>query len=541
MCHSFPRNIRSVLADLPPSLDETYEKALLGINREKREYARQVYQCLVVSIRPLRVEELADILAIQFDEAPYPTFNAARCPEDTEEAVMSACSSLVAVVEEGGHRAVQFSHFSVKEYLTSERLSTAEERLSYYHILPEPAHTILAHACLSVLLQLNDKVERNTVDHFPLALYAAQYWVDHAQFWDGSSPVQELMKRLFDPAMPHFAAWDWFYDIDNGRKQPMSETHPTRPKAVPLYYASLCGFHDLVKHLLVTYPQDVNARGGHHVTSLHAALTRLRDVDHPTLREKGHVKVAQLLLQHGADVKVRDDEYLTPLHIAAECGDTEVIRSLIKRGADTNAEDFDWSTPLSLASRRGRRGVAQLLLEHGARVGHQDFFGQTPMHEALDNGHADIARLLLDSGADANAQGISLLTPLHLAAGGGELAVVRLLIERGAKLDSWNEMGWTPLHSASEHGDSEIVRLLISRGADPNARSKDQETPLLLATRKGKLEVARLLSEHTNTDINSRDLPSGHALQHAEVESVAGLHGSGALAEGPEGTRPRPR
>jgi hypothetical protein len=51
----------------------------------------------------------------------------------------------------------QFSHFSVKEYLTSERLAQAEEHLSYYHILPEPAHTVLARASLSVLLQLDDK------------------------------------------------------------------------------------------------------------------------------------------------------------------------------------------------------------------------------------------------------------------------------------------------------------------------------------------------------------------------------------------------
>jgi Ankyrin repeats (3 copies) len=402
LCYCLPRNIRNVLADLPRKLDKTYEKALLGIHEEKREYALQVYQCLVVSIRPLRVEELADILAIGFDEAASPVFNAAWRPEnaeEAEEAVMSACSSLVALVDRGGHQVVQFSHFSVKEYLKSERLSTAENRLSYYHILPEPAHTILAHACLSVLLQLNDNIDRNTINNFPLALYAARHWVDHAQFGDVSSHVQELMKRLFDPAMSHFAAWVWLYDIDHDRTQPMSETHPTRPEAVPLYYASLCGFYGLVEQLLVAHPQHVKAEGGHHVTSLHAALN------------KGHVKVVKLLLQHGADVKARDSEYLTPLHVAAEYGDTEVIQSLIDHGADTNAEDYDQSTPLSLASRGGRLEAAKLLLEHGARVGHQNYIGQTPIHEALDNGHDDVVRLLLDRGADANAQGRSLRTP----------------------------------------------------------------------------------------------------------------------------------
>ena len=76
---------------------------------------------------------------------------------------MSVCSSLIAIVDQGGHQVVQFSHFSVKEYLTSERLAAAEERLSYYHILPEPAHTTLAHASLSVLLHLDDTIGRDTM------------------------------------------------------------------------------------------------------------------------------------------------------------------------------------------------------------------------------------------------------------------------------------------------------------------------------------------------------------------------------------------
>ena len=156
--------------DLPITLDETYCRTLLAIDGEKREYAQRLFRCLMVSIRPLHVEELAEILAIQFDKAELPTFNASWRPENAEEAVISVCSSLIAIVDRNGHQVVQFSHFSVKEFLTSERLATAEERLSYYHILPESAHTILAHASLSVLLQLDDKTDRNTIDHLPLAL-----------------------------------------------------------------------------------------------------------------------------------------------------------------------------------------------------------------------------------------------------------------------------------------------------------------------------------------------------------------------------------
>ena len=143
-----------MLEDLPKTLDETYGRTLLGIDEEKREYAQRLFRCLVASIRPLRVEELAEVLAVRFPKAAPPAFNPAWRPENAEEAVLSACSSLISIVDTGGKQVVQFSHFSVKEYLTSERLTTAEERLSCYHILPEPAHTILAQASLSVLLQL---------------------------------------------------------------------------------------------------------------------------------------------------------------------------------------------------------------------------------------------------------------------------------------------------------------------------------------------------------------------------------------------------
>ena len=120
-----------MLEDLPKTLDETYGRTLLGIDEEKREYAQRLFRCLTISIRPLRVEELAEVLAIRFPKAAPPTFNAAWRPENAEEAVLSACSSLISIVDRGDHQIVQFAHFSVKEYLTSERLATVEERLSY--------------------------------------------------------------------------------------------------------------------------------------------------------------------------------------------------------------------------------------------------------------------------------------------------------------------------------------------------------------------------------------------------------------------------
>jgi hypothetical protein len=128
-----------------------------------------------VAIRPLDVKELAEVLAVDFDDAEgIPKLKPDWRWEDEEQALLTSCSSLITTVETDDSRVVQFSHFSVKEYLTSERLATSSGDVSRYHIDLEPAHTILAQACMGILLQPDDRVEENDVrKRSPLAGYAA--------------------------------------------------------------------------------------------------------------------------------------------------------------------------------------------------------------------------------------------------------------------------------------------------------------------------------------------------------------------------------
>ena len=187
------------------TLDETYERILLGIDREKREHAIRLLNCLAFSRRPLSVKELAEVLSVRFDTT-IPTLDTSLRPVDADEAVLSACSTLVAIIEPDHPtffhydvRVVQFSHYSVKEYLTSERLAKSDkEDLSQYYISSEPAHTIIAHSCISTLLQPDIHIEDLT-NISPLVVYAAQNWFHHAQCDNVASRIQDGMERLFDP------------------------------------------------------------------------------------------------------------------------------------------------------------------------------------------------------------------------------------------------------------------------------------------------------------------------------------------------------
>ena len=132
----------------------TYEQILKGIPKAKEEQARRLSQCLTVAVQPLRVEELTELLAFDFGASAggeIPKLSADWRLRDQEEVILSICSSLITIVQNYKSPVVQFSHFSVKEYLTSPHLAHRNCDISHFHIQLEPAHTILTQACLGTL------------------------------------------------------------------------------------------------------------------------------------------------------------------------------------------------------------------------------------------------------------------------------------------------------------------------------------------------------------------------------------------------------
>jgi hypothetical protein len=357
--------VRRTLDELPESLDETYERVLKEIKKPNRDHARRLLQCLVVAIRPLQVEELVEVLAVDFDTADgIPKLNPKWRWEDEEQALLASCSSLIVIVKSGESRVVQFSHFSVREFLTSTRLASSSGEISRYHIALEPAHTILAQACMSILLRSDDRDEQSDNDvgkDSPLARYAAKHWVAHAQFEHVSSHLRSSMESLFDLDKPYFAAWLKLYDIDT--PSPAYSTFyvftDDERGASPLYYAALCGFQDLVENLIVKYPQHVNASGGWYVTPLVAALAGK------------HFQTAELLRLNGADPNVQCLFGNTPLHSAACYGDVEMVQVLVNLEADVNIRNNRGRSPLDCASMNSsddaRGEIMKLLSEHGAQ------------------------------------------------------------------------------------------------------------------------------------------------------------------------------
>ncbi|MHC5085877.1 MAG: ankyrin repeat domain-containing protein [Planctomycetota bacterium] len=76
-------------------------------------------------------------------------------------------------------------------------------------------------------------------------------------------------------------------------------------------------------------------------------------------------ETAQLLLDHGADVNIIDNnEKWTALMFAAAEGQVENVKILLKYGADWKLTDIDGDTAASFAAKNGHQQVAQIIEEH---------------------------------------------------------------------------------------------------------------------------------------------------------------------------------
>jgi len=372
-------------------------------------------------------------------------------PENAEDAVLSACSTLISIIEFQQWKIV---HFSVKEFMTSDRLQTANVgNLCRYHIPLDAAHITLARACRAVLLQLGETVVIRRIAGFPLAFYSARHWEDHSKYDETRPEVRGVIEELLDPRMPYLAAWTFICDVEAAWYENAASINDLEdPEPLPrisLNYAAVYGFKVLTEYLITTLGQDINSNIAYNGTPLHAAS------------DGGHIDTVRVLLDHGADV---------------------------------NADRFGYR-PLYSACYRGHVEIARLLLEHGSPLDGSN--GLQALFAACRIRRVEAVRLLLQYNVDVNASDEARWTALHWATATNCPEVIELLLEYGANVNARNADNDTPLYIASRDGALESVQTLLRHGADVHIRGGDENwTPFRVATSYEHSEVARLLLEH---------------------------------------------
>ena len=153
-------------------------------------------------------------------------------------------------------------------------------------------------------------------------------------------------------------------------------------------------------------------------------------------------KTVRLLIEHGADVKAKDETHTTPLHLASKLGISEIVQLLIKCGGDVTSRDWEHKTPLHMASFWVGARTVLLLIQRMVDKNEQD-----PSIRMCDK--AETVELLIDNGADVTSQDETKSTPLHLASSVGSAKTAWVLIEHGADVAAQDVHRRTPLHLAS--------------------------------------------------------------------------------------------
>ena len=277
---------------------------------------------------------------------------------------------------------------------------------------------------------------------------------------------------------------------------------------------------------------------------------------------RGHLEVAAVLLEAGADPRRADGFGQAPLHYARtpeaiallerhgaaaiepprargpasvadaiEAGNADEVRALLGKGADPSAPG-PWGAPITRALFRQRWDIAAVLAEAGANLKLSD--GAGCASTSRDCHAIEIARL-----ASLHAPTLAILKArgldLNACSANGHSALTSLIVEPA-------------LAVASVHGGARVdppdavarVRTLLEQGADANRRC-GEATPLMLAVAAlgkprslalaiaehgGRIEYRGEVRERPNAPATAPSaLPAGGGLRGALPKPIEDIHG----------------
>ena len=544
--------LQKALHALPRTLDETYARILAKIRGEYQEYAFTMLQWLCFSPRPLRLEELAEVVAISNEEPWIHPEERLADPQD----VLTICSTLItteSITKESSsgegdgvnpaifycrcrdrinhpgpihpstcvcfwpyHSAdslrrdynedhpktlqthVRLAHFSVKEYLTSSRIPTDED--FSFKIHESDAHSKMYSSCLAYLLYINkiDRSQRDIWLEYPLIFHATHYQYTHAQ------SVERHQECI--PPLTLKLALKFLLNEENSFENWLAMSQEIGP---PLYHASRHGLWRSVQ-MLLDHGVDVDTAGGDKGTAIKAAAGH------------GHEKVVQLLISNGAYVNLMHGHH--PLGAAVESRNTRVVWQLLESGADANTLDDDSyrnRLPLWLAAYNGDEQIVQMLLDHGANT---ESWKSALRIASLHDQVSVIHKLLNHQSTAAQLRDQSIRVALTHAIEKASVSSVRLWLDQ---IDSReliiDDTGRTPLSYAAPIGQSAILSLFMTLNKQYiDIADKTGRTPISYAAQYGDAGALRMLLKLSDQNIDFADTWGRTPISYAAARGPPG-------------------
>ncbi|KAH9515177.1 hypothetical protein Btru_019440 [Bulinus truncatus] len=214
------------------------------------------------------------------------------------------------------------------------------------------------------------------------------------------------------------------------------------------------------------------------------------------------LEIAEILVNHGADINYVDIDGNNALMLMSDSGNYDALQLLIKHEPDVDKINSHGWTALMLAAQRGHAEIARLLLTMSANIHQRSVEGFSALMLASLNAHSNVTDILLSFDANANEKTMNDWTPLMLTSQlPNTLPCMKLLIEKGkADVTYINKYGWGALNIASFYGHDTIVEYLCLNGALHPVQN-NQISALMLASFKGFPDVVKLLISY-GSDVN---------------------------------------
>ncbi|KAK6449599.1 hypothetical protein FP744_10005849 [Trichoderma asperellum] len=542
--------IREALQSLPDGLSATYDRMLLSISPNFQPRVMNSLKWLAFSLKPIEVDWLSEIFTFRPDNT--------ISPDGTEKLfrasdVVKYFSSLVVVAD----RKVRLAHFSIKEYLTSTKITDGPA--AAFGFTEIDAHLHIAHSCLAYhLLHADDIKDEPQFRNKPEVLYSytSRQWAWHLEMIPSTLWPPEVVQKAVSALnarsktlakMISFGPWH-FVDATLFLARPLCYTawlglpsltmmllshgpgtnnfFTQEDLDMALQHAAYKGDFEMVWGLV---DEGANINGEGSIVKAEHARRKIYDAREYCFALQaaalgGHLEIVKLLINKGAEINAICEECGSALHAAAKGNHLDVIKFLVGHGADIYARSRMGGSVLASSVQDSQDQCFNFLLSKGA-LKKDD--GETALLKAASLHRWDLCYLMLDNGASVNAFAPNNFgSPLQAACRDLWVAItksqltkliefIERLLDLGADINAQGGEAGNVLQSACRLNNISVVKMLLDKGADVNALDRQNRNALQasLYAFGDRLELMKLLlSRGANVNAQSH---YGNALQLA--------------------------
>jgi hypothetical protein len=352
------KDFKRIIDGLPKTLEATYERFLYGISSEYQLIATRLLHFIVGSSRPLTLEEMRTLMAIQDHHRTL-----AAVEDDAQPNIRETIEGVLGPLIRIWDSQIYLVHQSLKEFL--QTLSTQRENplSEMYGVDPRRASLFLAEASVWYLL-LDDfkqdlfSEDQSNVEESPTSPEALSTDVESVEnFWDAFGLEGDALFK--DPAMHEAEAC-----LSIGKQYPFFD-YSARHWAE--HFSAACSISSPQFQESVIVLSDASSCQG---------LNWLR------------------YYWHHAEPSLPYPRDFSPLVVASYFGHSTSLQSLLRDGLPI--EPHVGERGLYWASRMGRLVAVDLLLQKQVDPGVKIFDGQNALIAAVKFNRPDVVERLLE-------------------------------------------------------------------------------------------------------------------------------------------------